>query len=108
MARFQPGDLVLVRDAEMDSHHRTPAYIKGRVGRVQALSGLYPNPESLAYGADGQPELDLYLVEFDMRDLWGERANGPSGDRLLVDVYEHWLEAAEAVAEAPASDGGEA
>ena len=98
MARFQPGDLVQVRDAQQDSHHRTPAYIKGRIGRVHALSGLYPNPETLAYGADGLPEQDLYLVAFDMQDLWGERFDGPSGDVLLVDIYEHWLE--------PASDRG--
>lgn len=104
MARFQPGDLVRVGDAEMDTHHRTPAYIKGRVGRVHALSGLYPDPETLAYGADGLPVRDLYLVAFDMKDLWGERYSGPSGDRLLVDVYEHWLEPVEA----QSSDGGRA
>ena len=104
MARFQPGDHVRVGDAEMDTHHRTPAYIKGRVGRVHALSGLYPNPESLAYGADGLPELDLYLVAFGMQYLWGERFDGPAGDVLLVDIYEHWLEPAEA----PDSDGGRA
>ena len=35
-----------------------------------------------------------------MKDLWGERFDGPAGDVLLVDIYEHWLE--------PASDGGAA
>ena len=104
MARFQPGDLVHVLSAEVDTHHRTPAYIKGRTGRVHAVSGVYPNPETLAYGADGLPERDLYLVAFAMRDLWGERFDGPAGDVLLVDVYEHWLEPADA----PDSDGGRA
>lgn len=98
MARFQPGDWVQVLAAEMATHHRTPAYIKGKVGRVHALSGLYPNPESLAYGGTGLPERDLYLVAFDMSDIWGELSDGPSGDRLLVDVFDHWLE--------PANDGG--
>ena len=102
MARFRIGDRVRVIAAEPATHHRTPGYIKGRVGRVHALSGLWPNPETLAYGADGLPERELYLVAFSMRDLWGERSSGPAGDVLLVDVYEQWLEPAGA----PDIEGG--
>ena len=94
MARFQPGDRVRVLTTEMDTHHRTPAYVKGKVGRIHAVSGLYPNPESLAYGGDGLPERGLYLVKFEPEDLWGERFAGSSGDTLLLDIYEQWLEPA--------------
>ena len=81
MAHFQPGDRVRVLSTHMATHHRTPDYVKGRVGRVHALSGHYPNPETSAYGGDGLPERDLYLVEFGMeRDLGRARPLGLAGD----------------------------
>ena len=76
----------------VDTHHRTPGYVKGRRGRVQALCGVFPDPESRAYGGSGLPERALYRVEFDQGELWGERYNGPEGDSLLVDIFEQWLE----------------
>jgi hypothetical protein len=32
-------------------------------------------------------------VRFDQKDVWEQYA-GPVSDRLLVDLYEHWLEPA--------------
>jgi hypothetical protein len=49
------------------------------------LHGRFRNPETRAYGGDGLPERQLYLVRFDLRD----------GDRVLADIFEHWLEDAE-------------
>ena len=57
------------------------------------LIGAFRNPESLAYGGDGLPERPLYLVAFDQRELWPGYP-GPDGDRLYLDLYEHWLEEA--------------
>lgn len=74
------------------THHRTPGYVKGKVGRVQALAGRFHDPESRAYGGAGLPKRPLYRVEFDMGDVWGDRYRGPAGDRLIVDIYGHWLE----------------
>ena len=91
MGEFNPGDRINVRPASIDTHHRTPDYIKGRAGWVQALCGNFPDPESLAYGLDGRPEVALYRVQFEMTELWGERYKGPEGDTLLIDVYEQWL-----------------
>ena len=91
MVKLNPGDRINVRSTPIDTHHRTPDYIKGKSGRVQALYGTFPNPESLAYGLDGRPSKALYRVEFEMKELWGERYTGPEGDSLLVDVYEQWL-----------------
>ena len=45
-------------------------------------------------GADGLPLQPLYLVSFAQREVWADYAGG-SGDRLYVDVFEHWLEEAE-------------
>ena len=91
MARFHPGDQISIVPIFVDTHHRTPNYIKGKVGRVQALCGIFPDPESRAYGGSGRPEQALYRVKFDMSDLWGEKYRGRSGDSLLVDVFEQWL-----------------
>ena len=41
MARFHPGDQISILPIFVDTHHRTPDYIKGKVGRVQALCGFF-------------------------------------------------------------------
>ena len=91
MEIFSPGDRINIRSSSIETHHRTPDYIKGKTGRVQAMCGTFPDPESLAYGQYGRPEVALYRVEFEMTELWGERYAGSGGDSLLIDVYEQWL-----------------
>ena len=78
----------------VDTHHRTPAYVKGRTGRVHTLSGSFHDPEDRAYGGSGLPKRELYLIEFDMQSLWGPRYRGGEEDKLLIDIFEQWLEAA--------------
>ena len=94
-ARFKPGDRVWVKDDERPGHIRTPHYIRGKTGWVEAVHGVFRNPESLAYGGDGLPKRPLYLVGFPQSDVWGQRYRGASRDRLFVDIFEHWLEPAE-------------
>lgn len=91
--KFQPGDRVTVRVGTPPTHFRTPEYIQGKSGRVDAFWGSYRNPESLAYGGPGTPKQPLYRVEFNQSDLW-EGYRGPGTDKLLIDVYQHWLEPA--------------
>ncbi len=90
-ARFAPGDPVRVRPGAKPGHVRTPDYLKGKLGRVEALLGAYPNPEDLAYGLSGEPGRVLYKVGFRQGTLWPDY-EGPSDERLYADVYEHWLE----------------
>lgn len=90
-AKFRPGDQVRIRVGTPPTHFRTPEYIQGKQGRVDTLWGAFPNPESLAYGGDGMPAQPLYLVEFSQMDLW-TNYKGAASDKLLIDVYEHWLE----------------
>lgn len=92
-AKFKPGDRVRVRVASPPGHIRTPAYVQGKIGSIEALHGDFRNPESLAYSGDGLPKQFLYLVRFDQTRLW-ERYAGSPRDALLVDLYEHWLEPA--------------
>ena len=90
---FEPGQRVRVAARPHAGHHRTPGYLKGKTGRVERVHASYANPETRAYGDDGLPAQTLYLVGFAQRELWPEYG-GRDGDRLLVDVFEHWLEKA--------------
>jgi nitrile hydratase len=86
------GEHVQVADRPHPGHHRTPAYLKGKRGRVARVHATFTNPETRAYGEDGLPKLRLYLVEFERSEVWPEQADGR--DRLYADVFEHWLEPA--------------
>ena len=93
-ARFAPGDAVWVRDVKKEGHVRTPDYTKGKPGWITEVLGAFPNPERLAYGGDGLPEMPLYKVGFLLADLW-EGYHRSSEDVLFIDIYEHWLEPGE-------------
>jgi hypothetical protein len=88
--RFRPGDRVRVRIGSPPRHIRTPAYIQGKTGQVEAVHGAFANPESLAHGGDGLPRQFLYLVRFSQSEVWDQYPTS-SRDQLLIDLYEHWL-----------------
>ena len=90
-AKYRTGDSVRVRSDARRGHHRTPWYIKGKVGRVNRVSGPFFNPESRAYGGDGKPKQRLYMVEFSQADVWGDDHGENASDAVLVDLYENWL-----------------
>lgn len=91
-AKFKPGNRVRIRVGSPPGHFRTPAYIQGKTGWVEAIHGAFRNPESLAYGGDGLPKQFLYLVRFDQTQVW-EKYEALQ-DQLFIDIYEHWLEPA--------------
>jgi len=91
MPKFKPGDRVRIRVGSPPGHFRTPTYIQGKIGTIWTLYGAFRNPESLAYGGDGLPAQFLYCVCFDQTQVW-EKYAGSSQDKLLIDIYEHWLE----------------
>lgn len=90
-SHFRPGDQVKVRKAHPPGHVRTPFYIRGHDGVVESVAGDFADPEELAYGRDGLPKRTLYRVRFRQTELWPDYA-GSTGDSLIVDVYEHWLD----------------
>jgi len=90
---FQAGQRVRVSERSHQGHCRTPEYLKGKTGSVERVHGSFTNPETRAYGGDGLPEQPLYSVVFSQRDVW-PGYSGWDGDRISVDVYEHWLEEA--------------
>ena len=99
-ARFAPGDAVRVRYVEKEGHVRTPEYTRGKPGWISSVIGAFPNPESLAYGGDGLPEIPLYKVGFRQINLWNGYDGSPE-DVLFIDIYEHWLEPREERGERP-------
>ena len=94
-ARFAPGDAVRVKRGAAPGHMRTPWYMRGKIGRVERICGDFPNPEELAYRRDGRPARPLYRVRFSMAELWGAAAERQT-DTVDAEIFEHWLEAADA------------
>jgi nitrile hydratase len=92
--RFKTGDRVVVRVAHPIGHVRTPFYIRGRRGVIERLCGVYGNPEELAYARPGLPKQPLYRVRFLQREVWPDYG-GRDDDTLDVEIYQHWLEAAD-------------
>jgi hypothetical protein len=88
---YGPGQRVRVAARAHEGHHRTPTYVKGKTGTVQRVHDSFANPETRAYGGDGLPTRRLYLVGFAASDLW-PRYDGDAEDRVLLDIFEHWLE----------------
>lgn len=93
MARFTPGDNVLVRRAFPPGHIRTPWYIRGKTGVIERICGEFGNPEELAFGRDGNPKQPLYRVRFMQIEVWQDYAENPD-DTVDIEIYEHWLEPA--------------
>jgi hypothetical protein len=91
---FAPGAQVRVKDDWPETrgpvHIRTPHYLRGMPGTVVRQLGEFPNPEDLAFARPAQ-QRTLYHVRFDQPAVWQE---GSTGDELLVEIYEHWLEPA--------------
>jgi nitrile hydratase subunit beta len=83
--RFAVGDNVTVRRMAPLHHSRCPRYVRGVSGRVTAMHGGWPLPQT---GGDGEPEA-LYTVAFTMHDLWGDDAEPGS---LFIDLWESYLE----------------
>jgi hypothetical protein len=94
-ARFGPGDAVRVLDLGLRGHVRTPAYVRGRTGRIVDFVGYFLNPEALSVGDTSGPLVPLYRVAFEMRELWPEFDRNET-DRLQLEVYDHWLAPANA------------
>lgn len=101
--RFKIGDPVVVKVASPDGHVRTPSYLKGKRGVIERDFGPWPNPEQLAYGKPGWPRTTNYWVRFAMDELWNGVGAYATGDTLVAEIYEHWLEPAPGPAPAQAS-----
>ena len=90
---FRIGQKVRIQDRTPPVHHRVPAYAKGHVGVIERICGLHGEPEKFIRG-DGLPKQRIYRVRIPQSELWDAYA-GTDGDQLEIEIFEHWLEAAE-------------
>ena len=88
--RFAVGDVVRVREWHPLGHTRAPRYVQGKRGVVVRLDGVFSVPD-VAYHCDGTRDEPTYSVRFESTVLWGE-----PGDPVHVDVWESYLETADA------------
>ena len=90
---FHVGQRVRIADRTPPVHHRVPSYAKGQVGVIERVCGLHGEPEKFIRG-DGMPPQRIYRVRIPQPELWTDY-EGTEGDRLEIEIFEHWLEAAE-------------
>ena len=89
-----PGARVRVRRMYPPGHVRAPSYLRGKIGVIERRVGTYENPEQRAYGVE--PDIKVnFRVRFTMGEVWGPQAENPD-DTLDAEVYDHWLELADA------------
>jgi nitrile hydratase subunit beta len=86
---FKPGDKVQVLNEFVPGHVRLPAYIRGKIGVVVAISPAYPFPDAHAHGVHATDE-PTYDVRFDSHDLWGADCDAA---KVHVGVFESYLQA---------------
>lgn len=103
--RFKLHARVAVKRGPPEPHCRTPFYLRGKVGTLEAEVGRFPNPSLLAYYKPGLPKLRLFRVRFDQRTLWPEY--GSSKDALYADLYEDWLNPVESERPSDIAEGGD-
>ena len=94
MRRFDEGNMVKVKSyfpPSPPAHCRTPFYIRGCVGKIERVCGVFDNPEELAFGRVGVDKKTLYRVRFFQRDVWSDY-NGSRSDKIDIELYDFWLE----------------
>lgn len=88
---FQVGDRVRIRTQAPGGTNRTPFFIRGKKGVVVFDHGPAGNPRDLSRGGAGEPKLPLYGVSFHMAHLYDDDPDFVH-DRVIVDVWEDWIE----------------
>jgi len=89
--KFQVGDRVIVKNEHPRTFTRRPRYLRGRQGQVHRDRGVWPFPDTVAYGLGDKPQ-HCYTVRFAATELWGSRADPK--DRVYADLFEDYLEVA--------------
>ena len=69
-------------------HTRLPGYVKGKVGVIDKIRGVFVFPDTLAHGL-GECEQPLYSVKFRSQDLW---ADSNTNDVVYIDLWQSYLE----------------
>jgi nitrile hydratase len=87
---FSVGQRVRTKMSIAAFHTRLPAYVRGRIGVIEAYHGSQPLADASARGVI-KPE-PLYTVAFEATELWPEAQ--ARRERVFVDAWESYLEPA--------------
>jgi len=90
--RFGVGDRVRVREWHPPGHTRCPRYVRGKVGTVVRVDGVFSVPDVEAHGPERRHE-PTYSVRFDATELWQDSQRGV---RVHVDLWDSYLDRASA------------
>jgi nitrile hydratase len=90
---FEVGERVVVRDEYVAGHVRMPAYVRGKEGVIlHRTTAKWPFPDAIGHGDLSAAHQPTYHVEFLVKDLWGDAADGGF---VVVDLFESYLDKAE-------------
>ncbi|NOU06028.1 MAG: nitrile hydratase subunit beta [Hyphomicrobiaceae bacterium] len=87
---LQIGQLVRVDDRSAVGHCRAPWYLRGQVGEIVEVLGVFRDPEKLAYHKPGVPRIPLFKVRFKQSQIWPGYVGSPR-DVLEADLTANWL-----------------
>ena len=111
---FKVGDKVKIKNEDerirwRKPHLRCPGYIFGLNGVIERVVGAFEDPYLIAFRANG-PKQYLYRVSFHRTDIWAsnyysfDEPDISVEDRVVVDVYEPWLQPTSGDGESASSD----
>lgn len=89
---FQAGDRVRISVRYPIGHYRTPTYVRGKLGSVEAViepTGI--NNEDEGFGRNAGIKRHYYRVAIPLTELW-PGYKGSANDGLRIEVFETWLE----------------
>ncbi|CAK0783031.1 hypothetical protein CVIRNUC_006226 [Coccomyxa viridis] len=93
---YKPGDYVRVKVEDSSvryrkPHLRTPGYLFGVVGRIDApCIGYVEEPDIDAFHWVEGPMQPTYRITFYQKDLW-EGYQGTDNDTLEIEIWQSWL-----------------
>jgi hypothetical protein len=90
LPRFQVGDTVKAKVMHPVTYTRLPRYVRGKVGTIARVHGVYLFPDAVGQRLDPKPQY-VYSVRFAAQELWGPDASPQ--DYLHIDLFDDHLDA---------------
>ncbi len=91
---FLPGEHIQIGTRMPIGRYRVPLYLRGKRGVIVAvIKPAWLNNEEEGFGRNAGGKRHYYRIAFSMQDVW-PGYSGPARDRLLIEVFETWLERA--------------
>ncbi|NMF85039.1 SH3-like domain-containing protein [Nodosilinea sp. P-1105] len=87
--KFQVGDMVKAKVMHPVTYTRLPRYVRGKVGTIAKVHGVYVFPDTIGQRLDTKPQY-VYNVRFAAQDIWGPDASPK--DFLHIDLFDDHLD----------------